>query len=85
MKNIKNNYNPGLIFLTKNIKKLKFIYLIKKEETQYITWFNDEMQKMKSKEAAQAFIDEQYQIVNEEIESIKEAYEEEENEEEQEL
>lgn len=83
MKN--NRYNPGLIFLTKNIKKLKFIYLIKKEETQYITWFNDEMQKMKSKQEAQAFIDEQYKIVEEEIESIKEYYEsEEENEEEQE-
>lgn len=80
-----NKYNPGLIFLTKNIKKLKYIYLIKKEETQYITWFNDEMQKMKSKQEAQAFIDEQYKIVEEEIDSIKEGYEEEENEEEGEI
>lgn len=81
---MKNKYNPGLLFLTKNIKKLKFIYLIKKEETQYITWFNDEMQKMKTKQEAQAFIDEQYNAIVEDIENIKEAYEEE-NEEEQEI
>lgn len=68
-------FKAGYGFLVKNIKKLKFIYLIKKEEKEYINFFNESVSNCKSKQEAQEFINEQYEIVLEEVNEAKKHFE----------
>lgn len=67
-------FKAGYGFLVKNIKKLKFIYLIKKDEVDYINFFNESVANCKTKQEAQDFINEQYEIILEEVNAAKQHF-----------
>lgn len=73
-------FKAGYGFLIKNIKKLKFIYLIKKDEVDYINFFNESVANCKTKQEAQDFINEQYEIILEEVNAAKQHFEKDEDE-----
>lgn len=74
-------FKAGYGFLVKNIKKLKFIYLIKKDEVDFINFFNESVANCKTKQEAQDFINEQYEIILEEVNAAKQHFEKDEEDE----
>lgn len=78
-------FKASKFFLIKNFKKLKYIYLINKDDQCYIEQFNKYIAQCKTKKEAQGYINCQYEYILENIQSIKEAYYYKENEEQEDI
>lgn len=73
-------FKASAFFLMKNLKRLQKIYELKKDDQTYIDNFNNSIQKCKTKQEAQEFIDIHYQEAVGDIKSLETIISEAENE-----